>query len=145
MLNEFLNKEVFSVNDFEHNYESYSEEIMEDRNMYTGKRYSNIFELRHVKNKFLIETMPTLVKNYCLITHDDLINNFINIMNKIKNHNLQIKKSIIDFPLNISYYKKEKNTLFDKTNKKTNIIKKEIIIKKANLFYEKILFPDLEF
>jgi hypothetical protein len=83
--------------------------------------------------------MPTLVKNYCLITYDNLINNFANTMNKIKNFNLQIKNNI-EFPLNIPY--NVKNTKI-KFKKKPNEIKNEVIIKKANLFYEKKLFPKL--
>jgi len=116
-------------------------EIMTDRNIETNERYKNIFELRHVKNKFLVETMPKLVKNYCLVTYD-LCDNFIDNMNKIKSFNLEINKNIIEFPLNISYYKKKKMIKFIK---KVNEISKEIIIEKANLFYEKILFPKLTF
>ena len=114
-------------------------EIMEDRNIDTGERYKNIYELRLVKNKYLIEKMPKLVNNYCLITHDDLVDSFVDIMNKLKNVGLKIKDSI-DFPLNVNYFKKDKVTLF---KKKENIIPKEkIIIENEELkFYEKILFP----
>lgn len=91
----FLNNEFYSIFEDE-------TEIIIDRNIETKERYKNIFELRHIKNKFLIETMPTLVKNYCLITYDNLTNNFVNTMNKIKKFNLQIKNNI-KFPLNISY------------------------------------------
>jgi hypothetical protein len=112
---------------------------MEDRNIETNERYKNIFELRHVKNKFLIETMPKLVKNYCIITYDDLLDNFSGVMEKIKNYGLLVRSNI-DFPLNIKYYKSDKNIIFIKKN---NEIKDEIIINKANLFYEKILFPKL--
>lgn len=126
--NTFLNNNIYSL--------FRGKEIMEDRNIYTKKRYKNIFELRHTKNKFLVEDMPKLVKNYLLITYDDLLNNFTYNMNLIKNFNLQIKNNI-DFPLNIMYYKKNKNKLY---KRKKNIIAKEKIIKKANLYYEKILF-----
>ena len=78
-------------------------EIMTDRNIDTGERYKNIYELRLVKNKYLIEKMPKLVKNYCLITHDDLVDSFLDIMNKLQKSGLKIK-DIIDFPLNINYY-----------------------------------------
>ena len=60
-------------------------------------------------------------------------------MNKIKNYNLEIKTNII-FPLNINYNAKNKKILF---KKKKNTIKKEIIMKNANLLYEKLLFPNL--
>ena len=38
------------------------DEIMQDRNIYTKMRYKNIFELRHIKLKFLIDDMPNKVK-----------------------------------------------------------------------------------
>ena len=83
--------------------------------------------------------MPKLVKNYLLITYDELLDNFSGVMEKIKNCGL-IVRSNIDFPLNIKYYKSNPNKIFIK---KKNEIQDEIIINKANLFYEKILFPNL--
>ena len=94
-------------------------EIMKGRNIETKKRYTNIFEMRHIKNKFLIEKMPFLVKNYCLITYDDLKHNFASTMNKIKSYNLQIKNNI-EFPLNTQYYKKTNRIFKDKEKKKCN-------------------------
>lgn len=116
-----------------------SEEIMSDRNIFTGERYKNIYELRLVKNKYLIEKMPKLVKNYCLITYDDLVDNFLDVMNKLKNCGLKIKNNN-NFPLNVNYFRKQKDILF---KKKENIIPKEkIIIENEELkFYEKLLFP----
>lgn len=126
----FLNNEFYSIS-------TDGSEIMYDRHINTNKRYSNIFELRHVKNKFLVENMPNLVKNYLLITYDNLIDDFLGTMNKIKNCNIKVKCNI-EFPLNISYYKNNKNKIFEK---KQNEITNEIIIKKANLYYEQKLFP----
>jgi len=128
----FLNNTFYSIYDN-------GDEIMDDRNINTGERYKNIFELRLVKNKYLIEKMPNLVKNYCLITYDDLIDNFVDIMYKLKDSGLKIKDDNY-FPLNIVYYKKDKNVIF---KKKTNSIPKEKIIienKELNI-YEKLLFP----
>ena len=130
--NSFLNNTFYSFHDN-------NTEIMEDRNIETNERYKNIFELRHIKNKFLIETMPKLVKNYLLITYDELLDNFSGVMEKIKKYNLLVRNDI-DFPLNIKYYKSNPNKIFIK---KKNEIQDEIIINKANLFYEKILFPKL--
>ena len=70
---------------------------MKDRHIETKERYKTIFELRHIKNKFLVDTMPTLVKKYCLITHDDLINQFTITMNKLTKY-LPIKTKV---PMNI--------------------------------------------
>jgi len=133
-IDKFLNNTFYSIN---HN----NTEILKDRNIETNNRYNNIFESRHIKNKFLIECMPKLVNNYCLITYDDLIDNFINTMYKIKNHNLEFNMNLKEFPQNIDYYKKDKNTKYFKNE--LNIIKKDIILNKANLYYEKILFPNL--
>ena len=127
----FLTNPVYSLID--------GHEIMSDRNIDTGERYKNIYELRLVKNKYLIEKMPKLVKHYCLITHDDLVDSFLDVMNKLKNCGLKIKDNI-NFPLNIKYFKKEKNILFKK--KENTILKEKIIIKNEELkFYEKLLFP----
>ena len=130
------NIDTFLTNIF---YSIIGDELMTDRNIDTGERYKNIYELRLVKNKYLIEKMPKLVKNYCLITYDDLVDSFLDIMNMLKNSGLKIKDSI-DFPLNVKYFKKEKDILF---KKKENIIQKEkIIIENEELkIYEKLLFP----
>jgi hypothetical protein len=132
----YLNNTFYSFDDDKN-------EIMFDRNINTGKRYKNIFELRLVKNKFLIEKMPILVKNYCFITYDILVNNFNDTMNKLKNCGLKSKDNI-HFPLNVLYFKKEKNIPF---KKKENSIPKEKIKKiitenKELEYYEKMLFPE---
>ena len=127
----FLTGEFYSIDDKQN-------EIMFDRNIETKERYKNIFELRHVKNKYLIKTMPKLVKNYCLITYDDLVNHFDFIMDIIKNYNLEIKKDI-KFPSNVKYYKSFKDVAYVK---KPNTIPKEMILGKANMLYEKMLFHE---
>lgn len=130
-VNSFLNNEFYSV-------DKDNKEIMNDRNIYAkNSRYKNIFELRHVKNKFLVKDMPKLVKNYLLITYDDLVSNFGNTMKKIKNYKLSVKSNI-KFPINISHYKKETDKIFVK--KDYNEIDEKTIVKKANLHFEKILF-----
>ena len=43
-----MNKEFYSYND-ECSALKNGKEIMEDRNIYTNKRYKNVFELRHTK------------------------------------------------------------------------------------------------
>lgn len=63
--------------------------------------------------------MPLLVKNYCIITYDSLLDNFVNIMNKIKNCGLLVKKNI-NFPVNINYYKNDTGVIY---------VKKKIIFK----------------
>lgn len=126
----FLNDEFFSILD-----DGQLNEL--DVHIETKEIYKNIFEMRHVKNKFLIETMPTLVKHYKLITYDNLLNDFDNTMNQLKNCGLETKSG---FPININYYKAERNTPFIK---KTNLIPSELIYSKANLLYENLLFGSM--
>jgi hypothetical protein len=133
-INSLLNNKYYCIN------KRNKQEIMEARNIETNKKYKNIFESRHTKNKFLIEKMPLLVKNYCLITYDELKNNFTSTMNIIKSYNLEIKNNI-EFPINNKYYKKTNRIFKDKEN----VIDKDMILSKANLFYEKILFPKSKF
>ena len=123
----FLNCEVYSLDDS-------GNEFLNDRNIYTKNRYKNIFELRNTKNKFLIEDMPLLVKNYILIKYEDLLYDFNNTINKIKDKGLIVKNNI-NYPINIEYYKTSINIKFLKNNKK-NYISKENIINKLNMFYE---------
>jgi hypothetical protein len=135
----FLTKPFYSLHSGSEN------ENMADRNIETNERYKNIFEARLVKNKYLIEKMPTLVKHYCMITYDDLTTDFVKIMNQLKNCGLEVKNNI-SFPLNVFYYKKDKNKNYCvKVKNNINQIPKEIIgriiIKKQELlFYERLLF-----
>ena len=55
-----------------------------DLNYITGKKYKNIFELRNIKNDYLIRIMPKKVKNYILINYEDLLYNHDYTLNKIK-------------------------------------------------------------
>lgn len=132
----FLNSKFWSLYDAKTN-KKFLKEIMEDRNIYTGDRYKNIFELRHTKNKFLIEDLPNKVKNYIFIRYEDLINNFRETMIKIKNKGLKVKNPKI-FPINHTTYKKTKKKFV--VNKKNHIAKRRIYNNKnLNTFYEKKL------
>jgi len=71
---------TFLFNQFYSLYEDSPNEIMEDRNIITKERYKNIFELRRVKNNFLIQEMPKKVKNYLLIRYEDLRDNYETIL-----------------------------------------------------------------
>lgn len=96
---------------------SSGKEIMDDRNMITGNRYKNIFELRKIKNDYLINIMPTKVKNYILINYDNLINNSVIILQQI-----QHKFNLI--PKNVSF----KNILTYKGDNTNIYVKKQITI-----------------
>jgi hypothetical protein len=59
--------------------------MTEDLNYKTNKKYKNIFELRKIKNEYLMDIMPTKVKNYILINYENLLNNYDETLEFIKN------------------------------------------------------------
>jgi nicotinamide riboside kinase len=59
--------------------------MLEDLNYVTNKKYKNIFELRKLKNEYLMNIMPTKVKNYILINYENLLNNYEETLEFIKN------------------------------------------------------------
>ncbi len=136
-INKFLNSEFWSFNDNNGNRDL-SKEIMEDRNIYTGQRYTNIFELRHTKIKFLIEDLPTKVNNYIFIRYEDLIDDFNNTMNLIKNIGLKLKNPNI-FPINSTNYLKNSKIKF--VPDKLIIIPRNLVLQNKNLikYYEEKL------
>lgn len=76
-LGNFFQHELYSVNEKD-------EVIAEDVHLTTKERFKNIFELRKVKNDFLINVMPTKVQNYILITYEDLLYKYDDTLNAIK-------------------------------------------------------------
>jgi hypothetical protein len=128
-VNTFLNSEFYSFEE--------GKEIIKDRNIYNPKkRYKNIFQMRYVKLDYLINHMPRLVKNYIFIKYEDLIDYFNDTMNKIQQKGLTIRENI-NYPVNKTYYKKDKNIPFEKD---TIIrIPKEEIQDKLNTYFEKDL------
>ena len=101
-LNNFLNNTFYSIDD---NHD----EIMKDRNYITGKRYQNIFELRYLKNKYLIEHKYR-VKNYLLIRYEDLKYNYEIILDLLKNK-FNLKKKNEEY-IKIKSYKGQGNKLY---------------------------------
>ena len=56
-----------------------------DLNYITNKKYKNIFEMRKLKNDYLMNIMPTKVKNYILINYEKLLYNYEETLEFIKN------------------------------------------------------------
>ena len=110
-------------------------EIDKDKNFLNGLRYKNIFELRKVKNNYLIDEMPILVPNYLLITYENLNKNPIEFLNLLKDKFNLVPK---DDKFNIvKYYKDNKNKKYvpRKMTFSKNII--ETIKKNLDLDIEK--------
>ena len=129
-LDRFLNKEIWSTCNPDGDIAN-SREQMCDRNIYTGARYKNIFELRHTKIRYLLEDLPKKVKNHIFIRYEDLMCDFETTMNKIKDKGLQVKDATT-FPLNTTQYKAHKNVKFDK-NHYSDTIPRTFVINNPNL------------
>lgn len=52
------------------------EERLDDRNIYTGMRYKNIFEARYVKNIWLKTELPKLVPHVIYFRYEDLLDDY---------------------------------------------------------------------
>jgi len=50
--------------------------LQEDLNYTNRQKYRNVFELRKLKNNYLMNMMPKMVKNYVLINYEDLLYNY---------------------------------------------------------------------
>jgi hypothetical protein len=123
-LDSFLFNEFYSIDEKNNN-----EIIKNDFNYITGKKYKNIFELRFLKNSYLINTMPNNVKNYILINYENLRDNTNNVLSIIEQRFSLIKK--FEIYKNIDYYKNYKNKKYN--NKKIQIPIKYQIICSLNL------------
>ena len=126
----FLNNEFYSIN-------KENIEMKNDHNIYTSQRYSNIFELRHIKLKFLIETLPLKVTNYLFIKYEDLLDNFNGVMDSIKDKGLIPKNNIY---LNNFNYKGVVGKVFDKNKKIVRINFRRIYNKFIPYFEKKLKY-----
>jgi dTDP-4-dehydrorhamnose 3,5-epimerase-like enzyme len=81
-----------------------------DLNYVNGKKYSNIFEMRKLKNYYLINCMPKKVKHYILINYESLLYNYNETLLDIKNKFNLIQKH--NHFVNIKKYKKSETYNF---------------------------------
>lgn len=129
---DFMNKEFWSLNDGQWHHmlpkvgcctKKRGAEIMEDRNIFTGERYANIFEARSVKCEFLLDKMSSKVKNFALFRYEDLKDNYEIILDEIKDkYNLKTKSG---FPIPIKGHKGG-NELFKEEDKKHEISPEQV-------------------
>ena len=75
-----------------------------DLNYLNGNKYKNIFEMRKLKNHYLMNIMPHKVKNYILINYESLLYNYDNTLNNIQTRFDLVKKN--ETYVKIKNYKK---------------------------------------
>jgi hypothetical protein len=78
--------------------------IQEDKNYVTGGKYKNIFELRKLKNEYLMNIMSKKVKHYILLNYEILLNNFQETLGLLRD-TFQLKQKHVLFQT-IKKYKK---------------------------------------
>jgi hypothetical protein len=120
-LRNFLFNEFYSVFDEEkntkpimdfNNFLKNNTEIInpQDLNYLNGNKYKNIFEMRKLKNHFLMNIMPRKVKKYILINYESLLYNYDATLNIIQNQFELVKKH--DTYVKIKNYKKSETYNF---------------------------------
>lgn len=111
---------------------------IDDLNIYTNKVYKNIFEMRKVKNNFLIFDLPKLVKNYVIIRYEDLRDKNNDVLNYIKDKfDLEHNKDFIK----INTYKDTSET-YNKKDIKLDTVYISKIIDNLDKEQEKLLGYD---
>ena len=90
LFNEFYSvldeqKNKLSILNFGNNFNNSTEIVNpKDLNYLTGKKYKNIFEMRKLKNYYLMNIMPRKVKNYILVNYESLLYNYEATLNDIQ-------------------------------------------------------------
>jgi hypothetical protein len=64
-----------------------------DLNYLNGNKYKNIFEMRKLKNHYLMNIMPRKVKNYILINYESLLYNYDATLNTLQSKFDLVKKN----------------------------------------------------
>jgi len=89
----FLTDEYYSWHDAPKHVEEkvFGTEIMEDRHIIEKRRYKNILELRNVKNRYLLETLPRNIKNFYVVNYDIMkMQHAVTMVNISRTFNLPI-------------------------------------------------------
>lgn len=103
-----------------------------DRNFVTNKKYKNIFELRFLKNYYLLNSMPNNVQNYILITYENLRDNTASVLDLIQSKFNLTKRS--EEYKNITNYKNQKDRPY---SKKSNMVIPPLYQKLCTVFLNK--------
>ena len=108
-----LSNNIFLMNNALNNNSNNNNKVnRRDLNYLNGKKYKNIFELRKVKNDFLINVMPNKVQNFILINYEDLLFNYNQTLQLIKDK-FGLQQKAEDF-VRIKKYKKSDSYNFVK-------------------------------
>ena len=136
---------TFAIDDFlinrKHSIAKNNEIIKDECNYITGDKYKDVFELRGMKNNYLMNNMFDNVKYYTLIKYEMLRDNTEDMLNFFKT-TFELK-TLLPLYKNILYYKKENNVLFYKTGNNVSIKYQFSCASKLNKTQEKELGYDI--
>jgi len=139
----FICNEFYSIYEKPEDIKNKGYEIMEDRNFITGKRYSNIFELRKMKNEYFLNIIQNKIKNVCIIKYEDLRDDYQNTLNKLKTEfNLIPKNKNVEY-MPIVKYKGTYTALYKLKPIILNDDIKQLILESVDKEQEKILGYDI--
>lgn len=85
-----------------------------DLNYLTKKKYKNIFQMRKLKNSYLMKTMPQKVKHYILINYEEIEKNPTKKLTEIQQKFGLISKNPNTPYLKVKYYKNVKDIPYTK-------------------------------
>jgi hypothetical protein len=90
-------------------------EIMEDRNWLTKERYHNLFELRRMKCRYMLDLVSNDTTNrFFFLRYEDLLHNYENTLDNIqKQFHLHLKYPLLPF-VKTPKYKGTFNALYEK-------------------------------
>jgi hypothetical protein len=118
-----------------------NEIIKYECNYITGNKYKDVFELRSVKNNYLMNNMFDNVNYYTLIKYEMLRDNTEDMLRFFQT-TFKLK-TLLPLYKNILYYKKEKDVLFYKTGTNVSIQYKFLCASKLNKMQEQELGYDI--
>jgi hypothetical protein len=119
----------------------FSMEIMENRHIYEkdsrfpvhnyGRRYANIFEMRNVKHKFLLEDMPKLVPHFEVVNYESMRDEPETVLKKLCiDFDLIMPQEFVPIVENVKYYAKEgdvfKKRVYELDQTMKDLVKKNV-------------------
>lgn len=125
----FLNNLWWSVRQDKIGHNNRKLEMKTDRNMRGGRRYRNIFDMRNIKCKYLLD-MKKFVKNFIIIKYEDLLNDYDNVLKRIQT-SFNLYKKNKDNDKFINNYKQP--------DKKQFVLNRQIIKQKLDVDTEKLI------
>lgn len=131
----FLTHSFYSMHDKQKAHgRLYRKERTGDRNIYTKKRYKNIFDARATKARFMLQDMPKLVKNCVLLRYEDVRDNINAVLTDLEKR-FGLKRKHTSFK-RVDGYKGQPNKKYKPVRYKTKIPAKHLVVIQKGLDWD---------